>query len=86
MEDDKIGIQADLVNIEGKKQLTLMSEKENIVLTSGKGLSSTVETSKSTVNKTYELQTQKGTINGTELTVEGSANVTVSGGLVKINS
>lgn len=86
MEDDKIGIQADLVNIEGKKQLTLMSENENIVLTSGKGLSSTAKTAKFTANDTYELQTKKGTINGSELTVDGSANVTVSGGLVKINS
>lgn len=86
MEDDKIGIQADLVNIEGKKQLTLMSEAENIVLTKGTGLTSTAKTTKITATDTYELSTKKGTVNGSELTIEGSANVTVSGGLVKINS
>lgn len=86
MEDNKIGIQAEFVNIEGTQQLTLMSKDENVVLTSGKGLSSTTKTTKITANDTYELQTKKGTINGSEVTIEGSANVTVSGGLVKINS
>lgn len=36
--------------------------------------------------KEYDLNTQTGTMKGTNLTVEGTANMTVTGGIVKINS
>lgn len=86
IDENKIGIKAELVNIEGTTQLTMMSGDENVVLTKDSGLSSTAKTAKITAKDTYELSTQKGTVNGSELTIEGSANVTVSGGIVKINS
>jgi type VI secretion system secreted protein VgrG len=36
--------------------------------------------------KEYDLTTRTGTLNGTNLVIEGTADVAVSGGMVKINS
>lgn len=78
---------ADTISIEGKKNITLVSGKESMVFSSEKNIINGSATNiKLEAAKEYDLNTQTGTMKGTNLTVEGTANMTVTGGIVKINS
>lgn len=87
MDEKSIGMQADTISIEGKKNITLVSGKESMVFSSEKNIINGSATNiKLEAAKEYDLNTQTGTMKGTNLTVEGTANMTVTGGIVKINS
>lgn len=87
MDEKSIGLQADTISIEGRKSVTLLSGNENMVLSSEKNIISGSGTNiKMEAAKEYDLTTRTGTLNGTNLVIEGTADVAVSGGMVKINS
>lgn len=87
MEDKSIGLQADTVCIEGKKSVTLLSGSENVVLSSEKkAIAGSGTNIKLEAGTEYELTTKAGTMKGTNLIIDGTADVTVTGGMVKINS
>ena len=88
MDEKSIGMQAETISIEGKKNITLVSGNESMVFSSEKKHHQTAAPpiSKLEATKEYDLNTQTGTMKGTNLTVEGTANMTVTGGIVKINS
>ena len=87
MDEKSIGMQADTISIEGKKNITLVSGNESMVFSSEKNIINGSATNiKLEAAKEYDLNTQTGTMKGTNLTVEGTANMTVTGGIVKINS
>ena len=79
-------MQAETISIEGKKTLHWfratkygVQQRKNIINGSATNI-------KLEATKEYDLNTQTGTMKGTNLTVEGTANMTVTGGIVKINS
>ena len=87
MDEKSIGMQAETISIEGKKNITLVSGNESMVFSSEKNIINGSATNiKLEATKEYDLNTQTGTMKGTNLTVEGTANMTVTGGIVKINS
>jgi len=87
MDEKSIGMQAETISIEGKKNITLVSGNESMVFSSEKNIINGSATNiKLEAAKEYDLNTQTGTMKGTNLTVEGTANMTVTGGIVKINS
>lgn len=69
------------------ENITLVSGNESMVFSSEKNIINGSATNiKLEATKEYDLNTQTGTMKGTNLTVEGTANMTVTGGIVKINS
>lgn len=89
MEEDKMMLQAKDILIDGSNSVVIVSGKETqLTVTSadkagiyGKGDSVVYE-----ANKSMVLTTDKGEIAGTKLNIEGSEEINLSGGLVKINS
>lgn len=87
MDDKSIGMQADTISIEGKKSITLLSGNENMILSGEKGIIGSSGTNiKQEAAKEYDLSTQKGTVKGINLAIEGTADVAITGGIVKLNS
>ena len=87
MDDKSIGLQADTIALEGRKSVTLLSGNECMVLSSEKSIISSSGTNiKQEAEKDYDVAAKNGTVNGVNLMIEGKGNVTVSGGIVKINS
>lgn len=87
MEDDSIGMQANTICLEGKKSITFLSGKENMILSGEKAIISSSGTNiKQEAANEYDLETQTGTMKGTNMAMEGTADVTVTGGIVKFNS
>lgn len=87
MDDKSIGLQADTIALEGRKSVTLLSGNECMVLSSEKSIISSSGTNiKQEAAKDYDVAAKNGTVNGVNLMIEGKGNVTVSGGIVKLNS
>lgn len=87
MDDKSIGLQADTIALEGRKNVTLLSGNECMVLSSEKSIISSSGTNiKQEAAKDYDVAAKNGTVNGVNLMIEGKGNVTVSGGIVKFNS
>ena len=80
-------MQADTISIEGRKTLRWFRARKVWYSASEKNIINGSATNiKLEAAKEYDLNTQTGTMKGTNLTVEGTANMTVTGGIVKINS
>lgn len=87
MDGKSIGLQSDTISIEGKKSITLLSGGENMILSNEKKIIGSSGTNiKQEASKEYDLSTQKGTVKGTNLAIEGTADVAVTGGIIKLNS
>lgn len=87
MDGKSIGLQSDTISIEGRKSITLLSGGENMILSGEKKIIGSSGTNiKQEASKEYDLSTQKGTVKGTNLAIEGTADVAVTGGVIKLNS
>lgn len=87
MDGRSIGLQSDTISIEGRKSITLLSGGENMILSGEKKIIGSSGTNiKQEASKGYDLSTQKGTVKGTNLSIEGTADVAVTGGIIKFNS
>ena len=87
MDGKSIGLQSDTISIEGKKSITLLSGGENMILSNEKKIIGSSGTNiKQEASKEYDLSTQKGTVKGMNLAIEGTTDVAVTGGIIKLNS
>lgn len=87
MDGKSIGLQSDTISIEGKKNITLLSGGEKMILSGEKKIIANKGTNiKQEASKEYDLSTQKGMVKGMNLAIEGTADVAVTGGIIKLNS
>lgn len=87
MDGKSIGLQSDTISIEGKKSITLLSGGEKMILSGEKKIIANKGTNiKQEASKEYDLSTQKGMVKGMNLAIEGTADVAVTGGIIKLNS
>lgn len=86
MEEDKIGITSAEIAISASKVMYLNSKNEQITITGGDGIASVGKNLSMGASSTMALESPEGSISTNNLSIEGSAQVDISGGLVKINS
>lgn len=87
MDGKSIGLQSDTISIEGKKSITLLSGGEKMILSDEKKIIANKGTNiKQEASKEYDLSTQKGMVKGMNLAIEGTTDVAVTGGIIKLNS
>lgn len=86
IDENKIGITAEEICVSASKVLYLNSKEEQITITGGDGISGVGKNISMEASSKMTLETPEGSISTTNLSIEGSAQIDVSGGLVKINS
>lgn len=86
IDENQIGIMAEEICISASKVLYMNSEKEQITIAGDSGISGVGQNIVMQASSEMALQTPKGSISTDSLAVSGSAQVDISGGLVKINS
>lgn len=86
MDEKSIGMQAETIPSKERKHYIGFGQRKYGVQQRKNIINGSATNIKLEATKEYDLNTQTGTMKGTNLTVEGTANMTVTGGIVKINS
>lgn len=86
LDEDQMMLDAKDICINGSKSVTIKSGNNQIVVTDPDGVFGTGKDVVYEAKKTMSLTTKEGDISGTNLNINGSGQVNVTGGIVKINS
>lgn len=87
MEDKSIGMKAETICLEAEKNIAFVSGDENLIISKEKTAIATTGTNiKVEAQSQYEQTSKAGTVTANNMSIEGTADVTVTGGIVKINS
>ena len=87
MEDKSIGMKAETICLEAEKNIAFVSGNENLIISKEKTAIATTGTNiKIEAQSQYEQTSKAGTVTANNMSIEGTADVTVTGGIVKINS
>ena len=86
IDENKIGITAEEIAISASKVLYLNSQAQQITIAGDSGISGVGDNISMEAGSTMKLTAPNGSISTSNLSIQGSAEVDISGGLVKINS
>ena len=86
LDEDQMLLDAKDICINGSKSVTIKSGKNQIVVTDPDGVFGTGKAVVLEAEDTMDLTTKTGNISGDSLNINGSQDVNIAGGLVKINS
>lgn len=86
LDKDQMLLQAKDILIDGGESVIIKSGENQIMVTGSDGIFGTGKSVVYEATDSMVLTTQKGEIAGKNLNIEGTAEVNISGGLVKINS
>ena len=86
IDENKIGIIAEEIAISASKVLYLNSQAQQITIAGDSGISGVGDNISMEAGSTMKLAAPNGSISTSNLSIQGSAEVDISGGLVKINS
>lgn len=86
IDEKQIGIMAEEIAISASKALYLNSKEQQITIAGDSGISGVGDNISMEAGTAMVLKAPKGSISSDNLAIEGSAEVDISGGLVKINS
>lgn len=86
IDEKKIGIMAEEIAISASKVLYLNSKEQQVTIVGDSGISGAGDNISMKAGTAMELTAPEGSISTSNLVIEGSAEVDITGGLVKVNS